>query len=115
MKEQEYWQKGYFKKYYTELTDIIRLYIHRVFEINSLEMTSTEIYDVLKIQGLVKEELLEKLYSLFSAADLVKFAKEQPIGEENNRYYEIARDFITETESLSKQKYEAVNGDTAAQ
>ena len=95
IKAEKSWQKGEAKSYYTELTDVIRVYIKERFGFNALEMTSSEIIDRLlqeKDQGLIEE-----LKSLFTTADLVKFAKLNPLINENDRNLVSAIDFINQT------------------
>ena len=42
IKQEKLWQQDRPKEYHTELTDVIREYIERIFNINSMEMTSEE-------------------------------------------------------------------------
>ena len=48
LKQQQLWQQGQEKEYFTGLTDILRVYIDRRFHINAVEMTSSQIIDTLK-------------------------------------------------------------------
>ena len=45
LKEEKLWQAGKVKKYYTDLTDILREYIENRYKISTGEQTSTEILD----------------------------------------------------------------------
>ena len=42
IKEKKIWQQGQVKEYYTQLTDVVREYIARRFEVSSVEQTSDE-------------------------------------------------------------------------
>ena len=86
------------KAYYTALTDVIRKYIQRRFGFNALEMTSTEIIDQLVQTG--NEDDIKDLKKLFQTADLVKFAKHNPLINENDANLVNAVDFINETKVL---------------
>ncbi len=95
IKAEKRWQKGDPKGYYTELTDALRIYIQERYGFNALEMTSTEI-----IEHLLKEkdnDSLEELKSLFQTADLVKFAKHNPLMNENDMNLVNAIEFINQT------------------
>ena len=48
LKSEHLWEAGQEKEYFTRLTDILRNYIDRRFEINAMEMTSSQIIDVLR-------------------------------------------------------------------
>src|SRR5690606_27320714 len=93
LKSEKLWQEGEFKKYYTQLTDILRIYILRVFEIDALDMTSSEILENIKLKNL-SEELYSKLKFILTNADLVKFAKEKPLPEINENAIEYAFLFV---------------------
>lgn len=83
------------KLYYTELTDVIRLYIKERFGFNALEMTSSEIID--ELLQVKDKESISDLKLLFETADLVKFAKHSPMMNENDMNLVNAVDFINET------------------
>jgi hypothetical protein len=68
------WQQGLIKQYQTELTDIIRTYLSERFNINALEMTSSELLSHPQIFHL-NENTKEKLKHLLTISDIVKFAK----------------------------------------
>lgn len=101
IKEERIWQKGYTKEYYSELTNVVRLYIKGRFGFNALEMTSSDIMErLLKIKDLTA---LKDLNELFTIADLVKFAKYNPLLNENDANLITAISFIEDT----KQEIEA--------
>lgn len=90
------WQNGQYKKYYSELTAIIRIYIERRFDINALEMTSEEIMSLLT-SSIATKDLAEKLDFILTTADLAKFAKEEPFPEDNTRCMNFCIEFIEQT------------------
>jgi hypothetical protein len=69
--------EGKFKEYYLELTEIIRIYLGRMFASNVSDMTTDEFFENYKTIG-VPENLKDHLQTFFSHADLVKFAKLAP-------------------------------------
>ncbi len=95
IKNEKVWQKGLSKEYYTELTDTLRTYIKDRFGFNALEMTSSEIID--KLLEMKDKEAIKDLRELFQTADLVKFAKHNPMMNENDANLINAIDFINET------------------
>lgn len=95
IKNEKVWQKGRPKEYYTELTDALRTYIKNRFGFNALEMTSSEIID--RLLEVNDKEAIGDLRGLFQTADLVKFAKHNPMMNENDANLINAIDFINET------------------
>lgn len=103
IKTEKVWQKGRSKEYYTELTDTLRTYIQDRFGFNAMEMTSSEIIDKLME---VEAKDIRDLKELFLTADLVKFAKHDPMMNENDSNLLNAIAFINDTkdeESLDKK------------
>ena len=89
--EKQLWQKNHIKKYYSELTEIVRGYIERELKIPALESTTDEIVETLLDFNKVKtietsKETIKTLKELLQEADLVKFAKSKPLS------YEIEED-----------------------
>ena len=95
IKEERNWQKGEIKSYYTELTEVVRVYIHERFDYNAMEKTSDEIIDYL--QSLEDKGMVEDLKQLFITADFVKFAKYTPLLNENDLNLVNALEFINRT------------------
>ncbi len=100
LKEEKLWQKGKIKEYYTELTEIVRVYIENRYSIPAMEYTSYQILDALaEIKDLSKENSLH-LGKMLSTADLVKFAKLTPLEHENNDALKTAFDFVDITKQI---------------
>ena len=95
IKQEKAWQKGQPKEYYTELTDTLRTYIKERFHFNALEMTSGEIIE--KLLETNDKQAIADLRALFQTADLVKFAKHNPLMNENDANLLNAIDFINDT------------------
>jgi hypothetical protein len=96
LRHKKLWQAGRIKEYYSELTDIIREYIELRFPVRAMEMTTTEIESALR-QTEVNAQAREKLHQTLLLADLVKFAKEQPLPLENDLSLNNCVDFVRET------------------
>ena len=96
LKEQKLWQRGFEKEYYTALTDILRIYMHRRFGMNAMEMTSSEILDAIRREE-VDKELVAHLRSVLDLADFVKFAKMRPVLDDNEQSMAVAYEFVNGT------------------
>ena len=90
------WQRGKIKEYYSSLTDIIRTYIERRFFVIAMEMTSDEILSAGAITTLPKETSV-RLKNLLLRADLVKFAKYQPVPQDHEVSMTDAISFVETT------------------
>lgn len=97
LKEEELWQKGETKEYYSRLTAIIRQYIDNRFSVNSLELTTQETLTALLNRGFKKDKDYALLKTILICSDLVKFAKHVPDANENTAHYDDARLFVEET------------------
>ena len=81
------WQNNEIKKYYSELTEIVRAYIEKELKIPALEITTHELVAILSEFNKAKtidtsKETIKKLNALLQEADLVKFAKSTPLSHE---------------------------------
>lgn len=96
------------KEYYTILTDTLRRFILRIYNIKTFEMLSSEIF--LEMHKYCNStEWLAKLQQFLNTSDLTKFAKYTPTLEERYRDYEFCNQFINylwEQEQLKKEQYE---------
>ena len=97
IKAEKIWQDGKVKEYHTELTDVIREYISRRYEVSSTKKTSDETLQELKPLMKEQKDLFERLRKMLSLADLVKFAKWTATPDENENALKTAYDFVKET------------------
>jgi len=97
IKQEKFWQQGRVKEYHTELTDVIREYVERIFNINSMEMTSEEILDHLRVLKVERKSAYLNLKQILNLADLVKFAKWNAMPEEHELSLQNAYLFINQT------------------
>ncbi len=98
LKAKNLWEQGMEKEYFTQLTEILRVYLDRRFGINAMEMTSREIMDHLYNSD-VKDKR-DYVRQILSVADFVKFAKVRPLPADNIAAYENAVKFIEETKPV---------------
>ena len=107
IREQKIWQSGQVKEYHTQLTDVVREYIARRFEVSSTEQTSDETLRAMR--GLLsdKKELYEDLPKMLTLADLVKFAKWTTTPDENELSLRSAYAFVKETTPIEEEQKES--------
>ena len=102
---QKLWQNNRHKQYYSGLTEILRTYIARRWEVGAMEMTTDEIIDALRPADLPDKARMD-LTALLREGDLVKFAKATPEAEENENAYLKAYYFVEETKPATEQAEE---------
>ena len=109
LKEEKLWQQGYIKQYHTRITEIIRSFIGRRYQMDALEMTTEDILSHSQINHL-KGTNYEQVKYLLQLADLAKFAKAQPLAVENEQALASAYSFVEDTKEIvvaPKDKKEA--------
>ena len=106
IREQKIWQSGQVKEYYTQLTDVVREYIARRFEVSSTEQTSDETLRAMRVLLTDKKELYDNLRKMLTLADLVKFAKWTTTPDENEISLRNAYTFVKETTLVEEVKSE---------
>ena len=111
LKVEKVWEQGKIKQYYTRLTQIARHYIERQYGIPAMESTTEEILHSFRKSSMEDTLLDEMLKELLELADLVKFAKEDPLPVNNQTNLNNAYLFIQKTyplfyKEVSEQKKE---------
>ncbi|MGM0612350.1 MAG: hypothetical protein ACQESM_02445 [Bacteroidota bacterium] len=108
LEDKKLWHNNQTKKYYIELTAIIRHYIERRFNVDAEELTSREILQ--QISPVAPEDAYKTLKSLLELADLVKFARVIPLPDENAQSMKSAKQFVELTrEDEENEKTEEAN------
>ena len=97
IKEKKIWQQGQVKEYHTQLTDVVREYIARRFEVSSVEQTSDETLRDIRPLLNERKDLYDQLRKMLTLADLVKFAKWSATPDENELSLRNAYSFVKET------------------
>lgn len=100
---QKLWQNNRHKLYYSGLTDILRTYISARWGVGAMEMTSDEIIEAMRSEELPDKARMD-LTSILRDADLVKFAKATPDGEQNEADYLKAYYFVEETKLIENEQ-----------
>lgn len=102
LRNRKLWQNGRMKDYFSELTDILRLYIERRYGVSALEMTSAEILAALKEFNADDQKLVASLRELFQTADLAKFAKVIPEADDCETSYFDAYYYVEQTKLVEQ-------------
>jgi uncharacterized phage-like protein YoqJ len=74
----------------------LRLYIEGRWDVGALEMTTDEIITALRDVD-IKHDSRSNLVAILRTADMVKFAKALPDGEENEQLFDYAYYFVENT------------------
>ena len=96
LENEKLWQNGKIKEYYSELTDIIRHYLHQQHGIEAMEMITSEILAAYDLAGLHSDSR-KLLTNILEQADYAKFAKAIPQRTENELCMTNAKQFIEGT------------------
>lgn len=86
-------QNGQVKWYYTELNDILRVFVSRKLNITTMERTNEELILQLRQLNLSKESF-SQLAQALRMSDYVKFAKYQPGAADNEKNYDVIHSAI---------------------
>lgn len=93
LKQRKLWERGLEKEYFTELTDILREYLFKRFDISAKEMTTGQILLILNSNPETKDKR-DMIRRVLDMADFVKFAKLRPLPADNVMAYDNALDFV---------------------
>lgn len=104
-------EKGEEKEFYTRLTDILRTYLDARFGINAMEMTSGEILELIR-KNSEAQSVYDNLRQILQLADFVKFAKMNPLPDENDLSMMNAYLFVNQTKVEEMQEPESTNDTT---
>lgn len=93
LREKKLLEQGKHKEYYLELTDIVRGYLGRMYDLTALDMTTTEFLELLS-ELTLPDGLHDRTAKFLHHADLVKFAKYLPDAVRSQQEYEIAHEIV---------------------
>ena len=93
-------QQQQIKLYYSELTDILRLYMEQHFGFNAMESTSDEILEQMNSEEQTKTHVAD-IQTLLQLSDMVKFAKSKPTDNDHNKVMVIAKQFVSSTKQIN--------------
>jgi hypothetical protein len=97
------------KEYYSSLTDIFRIYISKARGIRSLQKTTHDLVVQVSMIGLPKS-LFDELAQVLRLSDFVKFAKYQPLEEDDRNAINVIRTAIDQIEKMRTNTGEEAKG-----
>jgi hypothetical protein len=103
LRHKKLWEQGKTKDYYSELVDIVRIYIDDQWEIGAMEMVTSEIMEALKGTE-IHEEVMKRFHQACTIADLVKFAKYTPLPTDHDMAFKNCREFVERTANISDRE-----------
>ncbi len=110
IKEEKLWQKNQFKEYYSSITDTLRKYVSERYGVNAMESTTDEI--MTSLDGIVDDKAdCNQLRNVLETADFVKFAKHEPLPDENDMAMKHAMEFVQKTRSVAANNSNADKSD----
>ena len=104
IKQEKAWQQNRTKQYHTEVTDTLRVYIEKTYDLPCMEMTSEEIITNLNHLRFENKTAYSALLQILRLADLVKFAKWEAAPDEHELSLSNAYVFVNETKIIEEQK-----------
>lgn len=110
LEDKKLWQAGEIKEYHSEITGIIRRYFEDRFFVQALEMPSSELLDEMKNVNEM-QPVFDTTKNFLENADMVKFAKFQPMASVNEEMMKQAYNIVRDTkqdESVEKEEMKNV-------
>jgi len=102
LNERKLWQQGQIKEYHSEITGIIRKYFEGRYHFSSLEMTTAQ--SMIILNRLMDNQLIIDTTGKFlENADMVKFAKFEPLPSVNEEMMNQAYEIIEKTKPDENQ------------
>jgi len=102
-------ENGSVKAYYTQLSDIFRLYLFRRMGISSLAETSEELIGQIRRLP-VSGEQFSGMAELLRMSDFVKFAKYQPGLSDSEHHFQVIRHSIDVLDKIGREEETPVDG-----
>lgn len=103
IREEKLCQRNMFKEYYSGITDALRRYVAERFQVSALESTTDEIISELESISTLDFNSRNKLADVLRLADFVKFAKMEPLPDENDASMKKAIEFVSETAPIANE------------
>ncbi len=103
LKNKKLWEQGMEREYFTELTEILRIYLQSRFRINAMEMTTRQIVEMLESSAEISDKK-EYVKQILDVADFVKFAQLRPLPSENTEAFDNAIRFVNETKPIENEE-----------
>lgn len=93
IREKRSWTTMNSKAYYTDITNILRRYLERQFDIQAYEMLRSEILEAINKKGF-SQEAYSEISNVLRLSNYVKFAKYKPLAGEFEQSLSQAIEFV---------------------
>lgn len=101
--------------FYVELSQALRVYLAREWNVAALERTTREVVDVLDRRPDVPDAAVSRVRAVLEVADLVKFADTRPAPEDHEKAVREARSALDTLEAPPASPPEAIDGVASAE
>ena len=103
LEEKKLWQRGFIKEYHSSITEIIRRYFEKRYQLPALELTTSEALELLKRRS-DTEVIVNVTIDFLNNADMVKFAKFIPLNSVNEEMLKQAYEIVNKTIPTEKKE-----------
>ena len=100
--------------FYVELSQAVRVYLAREWNVAALERTTREVVEALEGRPDVPDEAVPRVRAVLELADLVKFADARPAAEDHERVLQEARSALDTLEAPPASPPDAIDGVASA-
>ena len=107
LEKEKVWERGEHKAYQSTLTEILREYIERRYQVPALEQVTAEIVRSVAMMG-VEPDVMVKLEQMLRIADMAKFATYTPGANEHVLGLRIAYEFLEHTKPEQPEEPEVI-------
>lgn len=90
------------KRYFVELSTILRMYLSRRLDVRAMEHTTPEVVDALRTRSDLSDAVIERIRGLLDQADQVKFADVRPAPTVSRKTHTAVRSVIGSVEATQR-------------
>lgn len=101
--QEELWQNGRYKEYYSRLIDILRHYLERRYALKVMELTAGELSAKMQENQQVRYYWDQELKAAVEQSAMVKYAKEKPLPQQNEAAWQAVHQFV-ENSKVTEEK-----------
>ncbi|MFA6806069.1 MAG: hypothetical protein WCR29_01485 [Bacteroidales bacterium] len=96
------YENGRIKEYFSEISDILRIYLDNRYSIAAIEMTTDDIFRKITENTIINKDSMYILEYILKYADLVKFAKHIPDSFVSDKCLKDSIEFIGQTKLIEE-------------
>ncbi|MCK9163560.1 MAG: hypothetical protein M0O93_04350 [Bacteroidales bacterium] len=96
------YENGRIKEYFSEISDILRIYLDNRYSIAAIEMTTDDIFRKITENTIINKDSMYILEYILKNSDLVKFAKHLPDSFVSDKCLKDSIEFIGQTKLIEE-------------